>query len=174
VAKEKSFNFQGNDGARLMGFQRKGRRAFTLIELLVVIAIIAILAALLLPALSKAKIKAQALMCMGNTRQLMLAWIQYAGDNNDSLPNNYESALVLSEEQNQTYRSWVNDIMDWTVNSYVTNLDGIRMAPFNTYLAGNVAVYKCPADNYLTALRRLYHQLDQRKQPFLPHLLSIS
>jgi prepilin-type N-terminal cleavage/methylation domain-containing protein/prepilin-type processing-associated H-X9-DG protein len=154
VAKKKLFIFHGNGGAGFTGDQLKARRAFTLIELLVVIAIIAILAALLLPALSKAKIKAQAIICMGNTRQLMLAWIEYSGDNGDSLPNNYDSAFVLSEEQNQTYRSWVNDIMDWTINSYVTNLDGIRKAPFNVYLAGNVAVYKCPADRYLTAQQR--------------------
>jgi prepilin-type N-terminal cleavage/methylation domain-containing protein len=130
-------------------------RAFTLIELLVVIAIIAILAAMLLPALSRAKARAYATMCMNNGRQLMYAWIQYAQDNDDRIVNNFGIAETLVEIQNKTYGNWVNDVMDWNVDPEVTNLVGITSSAFNKYVGGNIAVYKCPADNYLTAAQRL-------------------
>lgn len=136
--------------------KQKNPRAFTLIELLVVIAIIAILAALLLPALAKAKVKAQATYCMGNSRQLMLAWIQYYTDFNDQLVNNYGGLFAANEETKKTYGNWVNDYMTWgTVDprgNPVDALDGITQAPFFKYSA-NVAIYKCPADHYLSQMQ---------------------
>jgi prepilin-type N-terminal cleavage/methylation domain-containing protein/prepilin-type processing-associated H-X9-DG protein len=132
------------------------KTGFTLIELLVVIAIIAILAAVLLPVLHKAEVRAQAAGCMNNARQIMLGWIQYAGDNKDQLVNNYGGSFPATEEQNKTYRSWVNNVMTWQPTFHllpVTDIDGITQAPFYDYTR-NVAIYKCPADNFVSTQQR--------------------
>ena len=111
-------------------------QGFTLIELLVVIAIIAVLAAMLLTALKAAQERGRAIQCMSNTRQLVLGWIMYYGDNDDRLINNGKSP------------NWVAGSMLWGNNA--DNIDSsILIDPKQSLMANYVkspGVYKCPSD----------------------------
>lgn len=132
------------------------KTGFTLIELLVVIAIIAILAAMLLPALNRAKIKAQGIQCMGSTRQLLLAWKMYADDNNDRVVNNFGAGGVQTAITAKTYLNWVNDVMDWSSSDQWGNFnpDFVKNGIMAPYVGQNLGIYKCPADNYLSPAQR--------------------
>lgn len=123
---------------------------FTLIELLVVIAIIAILAAILLPALAAARGRAQGLICLNNTHQLTLAWQLYTDDHNSRLPYN----LVMTEFGGRTNINWVNNVMTSDTHPDNTNVATITQASLGVYAQRQAAIYRCPSDRALSSMQR--------------------
>ncbi len=134
---------------------------FTLIELLIVIAIIAVLAALLLPALSRAKSQAQGAKCMNNEKQITLAWIMYANDNNDLMCNNIGDARTtanatipyLNADGSFNLNNWVTGNVSgglsaastWSGTYDETNWQLLTTTLLGPYLK-SYGVYRCPAD----------------------------
>ncbi len=152
--------FNGNypGGARRFcqaaGGHGKCWKAFTLIELLVVVAVVAILAGLLLPALSRAKAKATATMCLSNLRQLGLALQIYPGDYDDSLPYNMGSDGIRRTVSAGEYLNWVNNVMSWELDPDNTNVALLTKGGLGQYLSGAANIYRCPADRTLSSVQR--------------------
>lgn len=132
------------DPIRLHRSCRRTRWAagFTLIELLVVIAIIAILAGMLLPALAKAKTKAQGIFCVNSLKQLQLGWILYADDHQDSLPGVNGGSAPSSDQ-------WVSGVLNFSANNpdntNILYLIDSRYSQVGPYIK-TPGVYRCPAD----------------------------
>ena len=122
------------------------RAAFTLIELLVVIAIIAILAALLLPALNRAKTKAEGIACLNDLKQAGLAVTLYSDDFNGAFPPNLQGSGI---------GGWIQGHMDWTTDPENTNTVLLLAGKIGPY-ARSPGIYRCPADKFLSTpqLRR--------------------
>jgi len=123
--------------------------AFTLIELLVVIAIVAILGSLLLSALSRSKAKAQGVRCLGNNKQLVLAWRMYADDKAGRVPPNRAGSTPALP-------GWALGVQTWDLSSNNTNV--LNLAGSNAllavYVSKSLGVYKCAADNFLSSPQR--------------------
>jgi prepilin-type N-terminal cleavage/methylation domain-containing protein/prepilin-type processing-associated H-X9-DG protein len=118
--------------------RKLNRAGFTLIELLVVIAIIAILAALLLPVLSRAKSKAQTVQCINNMKQLITCWLMYAQDNNECVAHNW----ILNGSDEPSPESWITGLANVTAEA--TNLNCIRNGTLFQYNT-SLPIYHCPS-----------------------------
>jgi prepilin-type N-terminal cleavage/methylation domain-containing protein/prepilin-type processing-associated H-X9-DG protein len=152
-------DFERNQPEAAADFHRKKSDAFTLIELLVVIAIIAILASLLLPALARAKLKAQGIQCLSNNKQLILAWHLYSGDFQDKVCNNFTIPGTENAINLQKFDNWVNNVMTWGAGGSVddrsnTNVAWVKNGVLAAFTANALGIYQCPADNYLSIPQR--------------------
>lgn len=119
-------------------------QGFTLIELLVVIAIIAILAAMLLPALTRAKLKAQGVQCMNNGKQMMFTWRLYVDDNADKVPSAWGGQGDWMPGNSMT---WVGNPMADGANPYNWDIETLKQSPLWPYCGNSPGIWRCPADS---------------------------
>ena len=129
------------------------KEGFTLVELLVVIAIIALLAALLLPAINRAKSRSLGMASLNNIRQLALGWVLYSDDYNGRLAYNL-GGMGRAPAALRTNANWVNHVLNWELDADNTNNAALTEASLGQYVNRNTAIYHCPGDRALSSIQR--------------------
>jgi prepilin-type processing-associated H-X9-DG protein len=125
------------------------------LELLVVMAILAILAGLILPALSRARGQAQSISCLNNLHQVILACHLYASDHEDAFPNNYGSGDTRRTIASRQYLNWVNNVMNWETSNWGNTNEALVLAGgLGRYSGGAPSIFRCPSDRVLSDKQR--------------------
>jgi len=132
-------------------------KAFTLIELLVVVMLVGFGSLMLSNGVGNARPNVRAMRCLGNLKRMAQGWRMYADDNSERVVNNFGIIQVDSDVMTRTYRNWANNIIDWSLNQMNTNVALLTSGVMAPYIGGNVELYKCPSDNYLSAPQRAAH-----------------
>jgi prepilin-type processing-associated H-X9-DG protein len=123
-------------------------------ELLVVIAILGILGGLLLPALTRSKGHAQAIICANNTKNLTLNWMMYSMENSDKLAYNLGSSPQLRAVVPISSPNWVNNVLDWELSPANTNLNFVGQSVLSSSAHDSAAIFHCPSDNVLSSIQK--------------------
>jgi prepilin-type processing-associated H-X9-DG protein len=139
--------------------RQSSANGFVPVELLAIFTIVILLASIALPTIARFKAKMLTTKCLNNHRQLARAFQLYATDNDGRCPNNFiipdtERAIITSQ-----YNNWANNIMTWSasgtvVDRSVTNVDWAAKSLLHPYTDGDIAIYSCPADNYISPVQK--------------------
>ena len=132
----------------------ESRSAFTLIELMVVVALIGILASILLPALSQSRNRAHAIFCLNNTRQLLVAWDLYSGDNNGRFVYNLGGTSTSLFSPQHTLNNWVNNYLTWGLERDNIDIATVIEASLGAYAGRQATIYRCPMDDAVSSVQR--------------------
>jgi prepilin-type processing-associated H-X9-DG protein len=136
------------------------RGGYALIDLLTIIAVLALFSQILIPAMSRARSRNQALVCMQNTKRLMTAWQMYQDDNKHALIEVYHGSEALGGVAARDPRKspWATGWLDWTTRSDNTNtvfLVDDSYSKFARYFGNNAKVVKCPTDNFVSPAQKV-------------------